>query len=181
MSFDWCHPDTYIQKSKIHGHGHFANKKILKGAIVFIFGGIPFFQDKKELHAKNNQEKDLFYRSVIHLSDNFYLKVSDSFHPPVKSRLINHRCDPNLIIEGHIVVRAFRNILSGEELCLDYSTLCNPVDEHIIIESCFCKAIVCRKQITSYDWKNPALQKKYGVYFSFDLLKKMRKLDSPTT
>ena len=178
MSFDWCHPDICLHKSRIHGQGHFAKKEILKDTIVFIFGGMPFFQNREELRAKSNQEKDLFYRSVIHLSDNFYLKAADSFHTPIKSRLINHSCDPNLIIEGHVVVRACRNILSGEELCLDYSTLCNPIDEHIIIERCFCKTALCRKQIASRDWKNPSLQKKYGVHFSFDLLKTMGKLDS---
>ena len=176
MRADWCHPDIYLHKSEIHGQGHFAKKKILKGTIVFIFGGMPFFQNREELRKKGNQEKDLFYRSVIHISDNFYLKASDSFHTPIKSRLINHSCDPNLVIEGHIVVRACRNIFSEEELCLDYSTLCNPKDEHIIVKSCFCKATVCRKQIASCDWKNLALHKKYGVHFSFDLLKKMGKL-----
>ena len=176
MSMDWLHPDIYIKKSEIHGQSYFSKKKILKGAIVFIFGGWPFFQDREELKAKSQQVRDLFYRSVIHLSDNFYIKFSDDFHAPVKSRLINHSCDPNLVIEGQVVVRAFRDILPNEELCLDYSTVSNPQDEHIIIENCLCKTAECRRQIGSLDWKSQTLQKKYGTHFSFDLLKKMNKL-----
>ena len=176
MDADWCHPDIYLCQSEIHGQGYFAKQTITKGNIVFVFGGTPFLQNLEELNKKENQEKDIFYRSVIPLSDDFYLKASENFHTPVKSRLINHSCDPNLMIEGHVVVRAFKNIPSGEELCLDYSTLCNPEDKHIMIVNCFCKRALCRKQITSYDWEAPSLQKRYGLHFSFALLKKMGKL-----
>lgn len=179
MSMDWLNPDIYLQSSEIHGQGYFSRKKILKGAIVFIFGGMPFFQNRLELLAKNNQEKYLFYRSVIHLSDDFYLKAFDGFHKSVKSRLINHSCNPNLIIEGQIIVRAFRDIMPSEELCLDYSTLSNPQDDHIIIESCLCKTTPCRKQIRSLDWRSRTLREKYGTHFSFDLLKHMNKLFHP--
>ena len=176
MSSDWRHPDLHICESSIHGQGWFSKKPILKNEIVFVFGGRPFIQNLKELRNKPFQEKDSFYRSVIHLSDDFYLKASDNPYRTPESRLINHSCDPNLIMEGHVVARAFRNIPSAQELYLDYSTMGHPEDEHIIIEKCACGTAFCRKQIRSRDWKSPALQKKYGVHFSFALLKKIRGL-----
>ena len=175
---DWCHPHTYCHNSSIHGEGNFAKKDIVKNSIVFIFGGAPFFQNQKELQEKSLQERVLFDRHVLHLTGSFYLKADKSPYMPVNSRLINHSCDPNLIIEGHIVVRAYRDIFSGEELCLDYGTITHSEDtrERIVIEKCLCQTSSCRQKITAQDWKQVSLQKKYGTHFTFDLLKKMGKV-----
>ena len=173
MNSDWYHPDLHICKSSIHGQGCFTKKPISKNTILLIFGGLPFIQSLEELRAKTLQERDQFYRSVIHISDDFYLKAFNNNNPQRPFRLINHSCDPNLIIEGHVVVRAFKNISEDTELCLDYSTMGNPADDHTIIKKCCCQADICRKQITSYEWKSLSLQKKYGIHFSFAILKKI--------
>ena len=172
---DWLHPDIHVFKSQIHRRGCFAKKALVKGTVAFIFGGTVFYQNLKELKKKEHGYKDCFYHSVIHLIDDFYLKVSDDFSAPVKSRLINHSCDPNLIFEGSVVVRTRRDILPDEELCLDYGALGHPDDERLVIERCLCKKPSCRKQIYSYDWKNPALQQRYGLSFPTALLKRIKK------
>ena len=171
---DYCHPDILCGKSEIHGQGCFAEKTLLKNTVAFVFGGTVFTQQLKELENQELRQRDRFYRSVIHLTDDLYLKISDDFSAPIKSRLINHSCDPNLLFEGHIVLRTRRDISPGEELCLDYGTAGNPEDERLIIEKCLCKKPSCRKSIYSYDWKNPALQKRYGLNFSLALLKRIK-------
>lgn len=74
---------------------------------------------------------------------------------------INHSCDPNCWIEGLNTV-AKRKIAKGEELTLDYATLCidnEPFD-------CFCNSEKCRGAITGKDFKMKTLESAYGDHMS---------------
>lgn len=169
----WHHPDIYLSKSSIHGIGTFTKKAIPKGTAVFVFYGTAFIHTIDDLSKKPWQDRYSFFKCNIPLSDDLW--IGDQNHR-LKTTYINHSCEPNLVIEGQILVRCYRNIQAKEELCLDYGTLflCNYMDT--VIEKCLCKSTLCRKEITSHDWKIPALQKKYGYNFSIALLKKMGRL-----
>ena len=172
IQIDWSLSDTYVSSSNIHGLGHFTKKHIPKNTIVVVFGGIPFKKEDAKVFKRGSQEEWLFYASNLPISNGFMIGHPSFF---IK-RPINHSCDPNLVIEGQIVTRAYRDISPDEELCLDYGTITDDAQRYTIIEKCLCKTRCCRKQITSYDWKESALQEKYGSHFSISLLKKMGKI-----
>jgi hypothetical protein len=83
---------------------------------------------------------------------------------------LNHSCEPNVGIQGQIVFVAMRDIAAGEELTLDYAT----IDHDTEPMPCRCGAAGCRQLITGRDWQKPELQQKYGSYFAWYLLEKIR-------
>lgn len=173
---NYIHPAACLRQSEIHGRGWFLKKPVPKGTVLFVYGGRPFAQSLPDLKRKPLLEQDLFYRSVIHLSGDFYLRVSGgSVRRPSKALLINHSCDPNLAVEGCLALKARKDIPAEQELCMDYGAIGNPEDERLIMEKCFCGKPSCRKRITSRDWRLPELQKKYGLNFAPALLNKIKR------
>jgi uncharacterized protein len=83
---------------------------------------------------------------------------------------LNHSCEPNVGIQGQIVFVAMRDIAAGEELTLDYAT----IDHDSEPMACRCGANGCRRLITGQDWRKPELQRKYGSFFAWYLLEKIR-------
>jgi hypothetical protein len=83
---------------------------------------------------------------------------------------LNHSCEPNVGVSGQIMYVAMRNIRSGEELTLDYAM----IDDAPIRMKCGCSSPRCRGIITGKDWKRKDLQKKYGDYFAWFILQKIR-------
>ena len=75
---------------------------------------------------------------------------------------INHSCNPNCGIKGHLQIVAMRDIESGEEITFDYAM----TESSDYSMDCKCGAKNCRKTITGNDWKLPILQKRYNGYFS---------------
>jgi hypothetical protein len=106
----------------------------------------------------------------LRIADDLFLApVTEAEFEDVMMFLI-HSCEPNVGIRGQIVSVAMRDIAGGEELTLDYATIdynCEPM-------ACRCGAESCRRLITGQDWQQPALQEKYGSYFAWDLLEKIR-------
>jgi uncharacterized protein len=83
---------------------------------------------------------------------------------------LNHSCEPNVGIQGQIVFVARRAIAAGEELTLDYATIERPAEPM----ACRCGAECCRGIITGQDWRKPELRRKYGRFFAWYLLERMR-------
>jgi hypothetical protein len=73
-------------------------------------------------------------------------------------------------ILGQMVFVARRDIAAGEELTLDYAT----IDHDSEPMACRCGAADCRRLITGQDWQQRELQQKYGSYFAWYLLEKIR-------
>ncbi len=61
----------------------------------------------------------------------------------------NHSCDPNVAIQGQIVLVAMRDIALGEELTIDWATT-DDLDYEI---ECNCGSSGCRGSVTGKDWK----------------------------
>ena len=66
---------------------------------------------------------------------------------------INHSCDPNVAIEGQIVLVAMRDVAAGEELTHDWAT----TDDGDYAMTCRCGSPHCRGTITGKDWQRADL------------------------
>jgi hypothetical protein len=69
---------------------------------------------------------------------------------------LNHSCEPNVGIQGQIVVVAMRDIAAGEELTIDYAL----IDHDAGPMAGRCGAEGCRQLITGRDGQKPELQPK---------------------
>jgi SET domain-containing protein len=157
-------PKTTVKNSKKEGKGFFAVKKIFKDEIVAIKNGhIVAFN---EAMALDKQLGDF----SLQIADDFFIcpKTNEEIDDVVI--YINHSCEPNIGMDGQINYIAMRDIEPGEELCLDYA-MAMTTNYKL---ACNCGADSCRGKITGEDWKNKKLQEKYGNYFAWFILKKIR-------
>jgi len=67
----------------------------------------------------------------------------------------NHSCDPNLAIQGQIVLVAMREIAAGEEL----TNRLGHTDDGDHEMACRCGSPRCRGTVTGKDWMKPELQR----------------------
>jgi hypothetical protein len=162
-------PKTIIKPSTIVGRGLFANTALSKGEIVCIKAG--HLLTKTELVQHN----DVINDAELQIADNLFLAPLTPAEFETTMMFLNHSCEPNVGVQGQIVFVALRDIAAGEELALDYATIdhdCDPMP-------CRCGTASCRGVVTGEDWRKPELQRKYGNYFAWYLLEKMR--DKPTS
>jgi len=165
VKLSYLSPKTIIKKSPIHGRGLFAKKSIKKGEVVAIKGG--YIYDKK---THNKIEKTLGPVD-IQISDSFFIGPVTKEEVSGTMIFSNHSCNPNVGLQGQIVFVAIKDIKAGEELTHDWAM----TDNEPYKMKCNCGAKDCRKIITGKDWKRKDLQKKYSKYFSWYLLKKIKK------
>ena len=133
--------------------GVFARQPVKKGELISLCGGKILSSDAIDRGMVN------FTQQVLQIEDEFYL-----FNPSMDpADCFNHSCDPNVGMTGQIGLIAMRDILKGEEICLDYA-MCDGsnYDEF----ECSCGAPDCRSRITGEDWKRPELWERYEGYFS---------------
>lgn len=142
--------------SSIHGKGFFAIEPIKKDEIIAIKKGV--------ILTREEMEKLGFSGSGVGLQigDNAYISPTTKEEYGQSMIFINYSCDPNLGMKGSDTVVAMRDIESGEELTLDYTTFVN--DDSSM--ECICGSQNCRKIITGKDWMKPELQEKYKGYFT---------------
>ena len=164
-SLSYLPPKTTIKKSPIHKWGLFVIKPIKKGEIVLVKGGHIY-----ESEVRKEVEKKLG-PVYCQIADN--LSIGPFMKGEVKRSefMVNHSCNPNAGPQGQIVFVAMRDIKTGEEITIDYAT----TDDEDYRMKCHCGAKNCRKVITGKDWQRKGLQKKYGKYFSWYLLEKIKK------
>jgi SET domain-containing protein len=165
------HVSTYISAkarkggpSQIAGRGLVAVEPIGKDELVAIKGG--HIVDTATLRTL----PDRLRNSEVQIADGFHLvALDDAEYEPVML-FINHSCEPNVGFGGNILLRAMRDISAGEELTTDYA-LFDDSDERM---PCNCGMASCRGTISGRDWQRPELQRRYGDYFSWHLLHRMR-------
>jgi hypothetical protein len=81
----------------------------------------------------------------------------------------NHSCDPNLAIQGQIVLVAMRDVAPDEELTIDWAT----TDDGDHVLECRCGSPHCRGTVTGKDWMKPELRTRYAGWFCWFLQRKM--------
>ena len=138
-------PYFKVRRSKVHGLGAFATRRIRKGTRVSEYVG------ERISHA----EADRRYESKADDDNHTFLFivdrgiVIDGGVDGNESRFINHGCDPNcesVTEKRRVFVEAVRTIQPGEELKYDYSIGRDDDDPENVDEvyACRCGASNCR-------------------------------------
>jgi uncharacterized protein len=164
-------PKTAVRPSRIAGRGLFADSPISKGETVCVKGG--HLVTKAELARYKVVVND----AELQIGDDLFLAPVAGEEFEAVMMFLNHACEPNVGIQGQIVFVALRDIAAGEELTLDYAT----IDDDSEPMTCRCGAAGCRRLITGQDWRQPGLQRKYGGYFAWYLLERIRAESPPAT
>lgn len=115
------HVKTYLDRSKIHGIGLFADQNILKGTIIWNF--TPNF----DLKFTRNQIKRLPRQVQKYLENYVWLSKKSGKYcfSSDNGKYFNHSDNPNVLSayydkEEEVVTKAIRNIKKGEEITDDY-------------------------------------------------------------
>lgn len=156
-------PKTEARPSPIHGKGLFATEAIGAGEIVAVKGG-------HVLTASQWAALEPELGSAeIQVSDDLFIAPVSAEERDGSMLYTNHSCDPNVAIQGQIVLVAMRDIAAGEELTHDWATT-DDLDYQV---SCACGRPGCRGIITGKDWMKPELQEKYRGWFCWFLQRKI--------
>jgi SET domain-containing protein len=134
-----------VRRSKIHGTGVFATRRIPKGERVVEYLG------ERVSHA----EADRRYADKADDDNHTFLftvdarVVIDAGVGGNAARWINHSCDPNcetVVEDRRIFIEAIRDIEAGDELVYDYMIERDASDPPNIdlVFSCRCGAAACR-------------------------------------
>lgn len=152
----WIDPRVELRLSSIQGTGTFARDPIKAGEVVFRWGGV--VMTEKEIsrgwhkpHTASEIEVGLFLCGLPDDPDSI-----DDF--------TNHSCDPSAWLVDEVTVAARRDIASGEEITLDYSTFSSQEDR-VIFETCSCGTSLCRGRVTEGDWRRSDVQSMYPGHF----------------
>jgi len=156
-------PSTEVRPSTIQGKGLFATRAIAKGEIVAVKGG----------HVLTKQAWTALERDLgpadIQISEGLFIAPVDQAQRDGSMLYTNHSCDPNLAIQGQIVLVAMRGIAAGAELTIDWAT----TDDGDYEMQCRCGSADCRGTVTGKDWMKPELQAKYKGWFCWFLQRKI--------
>ncbi len=150
--FSWLSPKCVVRPLAHGQRGVFAAAPIAQDEIVSVWGG------EIMTRAQVAQMPEQYQRYATQVEEDFYLGgISQD-----DADYFNHSCEPNVGLQGQIVLVAMRAIAPGEELRFDYAmTDGSDYDEF----ECHCGAPTCRGFVRGSDWQNPALWEKYRGSF----------------
>lgn len=134
-----------VRRSRIHGQGVFATRRIRKGSRVVEYTGERVSHAEADRRYEDRPVDDNHTFLFIVDPDT----VVDAGVGGNAARFINHSCAPNcetVIRDGRVYIRALRTIRPGEELSYDYQIQREPGDPPDIDEifACRCGAAGCR-------------------------------------
>lgn len=132
-----------IKGNSIAGYGIYANRDIREGEILFKGEGRSQRVITKRYVDRNwdADQKMHFRRYAYPVSQELFILWDED---PAEWAPQNHSCEPNTAFDGLNVV-ALKNILSGDELTLDYAQF---LDENMEPFKCRCHSSLCRGMIT---------------------------------
>ena len=145
--------------SGIDGTGIFTQAPIRHGETVMIWGGIPILK-------KDFDETKYRFSSVVPIDDLTYLGLPvEDTHESIDEYL-NHSCDSNTWMNDDVTIVARRDIQKGEEITLDACLSdCDTEYAYLVAGTCACGSEHCRAVLTSKDWMDPQVQKRYQGHF----------------
>lgn len=152
-----------MRESAIHGRGLFARAAIPRGEIVAVKGGHVLTRPQWRALEPSLGPAD------IQISEDLFIAPVSHDERHGSMLYVNHSCEPNVAIQGQIVLVAMRDIRPGEELTIDWATT-DDLDEEM---SCRCGSPSCRGTITGKDWMKPELQARYRGWFCWFLERKI--------
>jgi uncharacterized protein len=156
-------PKTAVRASPIHGRGLFAEHAIAKGEIVAVKGGHVLTAPQWAALEPTLGPAD------IQIAEDLFIAPVTPTERDDSMLYTNHSCDPNLAIQGQIVLVAMRDVAPGEELTIDWAT----TDDGDYQMVCHCGSAGCRGTITGKDWMKPELQAKYRGWFCWFLQRRI--------
>lgn len=156
-------PRTEVRASPIHGWGLFASHAIGRGEIVAVKGGHVLTRG-----AWAEIERELG-PAEIQISEDLVIAPASAEERHGAMLYSNHSCEPNVALQGQIVLVAMRDIAPGEELTHDWAT----TDDGDYEVECRCGSPRCRRVITGKDWRKPELQEKYKGWFCWFLQRRI--------
>jgi uncharacterized protein len=138
-------PLLRVRRSRVHGKGVFAARRIARGARVIEYLGQRIsHREANRRYARKRAGDNHTFLFVVdrHL-------VIDAGVDGNEARFINHGCDPNcesVIRNRRVYIRALRGIEPGEELSYDYAIGRDRDDPEDVDEiwACHCGASTCR-------------------------------------
>jgi hypothetical protein len=151
------------RRSPSEGFGLVATQAFSRGSLLCVWGGRVV--DTAHMLALHEFAR----RYALQIDDDHFLVT------PLlgigAADLVNHSCDPTALLAGADTLVARRDIHAGQEITYDYATSdANPYAGFI----CRCGAVDCRGLVTEHDWRDRALQERYGAAFSPYLLRRIR-------
>ncbi len=159
-------PKTDVRPSPIHGKGLFAKGAIGKGEIVAVKGGHVLTAPAWAALEPTLGPAD------IQVSEDLFIAPVTPAERDGNMLYTNHSCDPNLSIQGQIVLVAMRDVAPDEELTIDWAT----TDDGDYQMACRCGSAHCRGTITGKDWMKKELQTRYEGWFCWHI---QRRIDAP--
>jgi hypothetical protein len=157
VTTSWFSPKTEKRPSGIAGRGLFAREDIAAGEIVAVKGGA--IMDGAALARISHEVSP----ADIQIEDDLYMAPRNASEVSENILCLNHKCDPNVGVQGQITFVAMRDVRAGTELTIDYAMIDGDPKERM---ECACGARECRGTITGDDWRRPELQRRYAGYFS---------------
>ncbi|MBP6974754.1 MAG: SET domain-containing protein [Candidatus Pacebacteria bacterium] len=168
--YSWISEKLEVRKNESLGEdGLFATSNIIKDERLIVFGGYVMTLDEEA----NLPSKISDFAHQI--DDDLVIGVRDleKIQPADK---VNHSCSPNSGFKGQILLVAMSDIQRGEEITFDYAMVLSDEKGLPYSMECSCDSPQCRKIISSSDWKNSELQKKYSGYFQYYIEQKIKNM-----
>lgn len=138
-------PLYVVRRSRIHGNGVYAARRIRKGTRIVEYLGdrISHAQADARYEAKGQDDG---HTLLFVASDDV---VIDAGVGGNEARFINHSCDPNcetVIEDERVFIEAIRTIQPGEELGYEYGLTWETTDDpdELANYACRCGAVKCR-------------------------------------
>jgi hypothetical protein len=143
-------PMFKVRRSRIHGNGVFATRRIRKGTRIIEYVGERVSHDEADRRYEDRPADD--NHTFLFIVDK--RTVIDAGVDGNEARFINHSCDPNCetITENRrVFIEAIRTIQPGEELSYDYQIQREPGDPPDIdqVFGCRCGKANCRGTMLS--------------------------------
>jgi SET domain-containing protein len=134
-----------VRRSRVHGQGVFAARKIRKGTRVVEYLGERISHKEADRRYEQKEEND--NHTFLFIVDRGV--IIDAGVQGNDARFINHGCDPNcesVIEDRRVFIEAIRTIQPGDELCYDYQIGRDKDDPPNVDEvfACRCGAQSCR-------------------------------------
>ncbi|HTW38314.1 MAG TPA: SET domain-containing protein-lysine N-methyltransferase [Steroidobacteraceae bacterium] len=134
-----------VRRSKVHGHGVFALRRIRKGTRVIEYLGDRISHAVADQRYEDHEESD--NHTFLFSVDRGL--VIDAGVDGNAARFINHSCEPNcesVIERRRVFIDAIRDIAPGEELSYDYQIGRERNDPPNVDEiyACRCGSARCR-------------------------------------
>ena len=150
-----------LRYSKASGFGLYAARRISAGEVVEAYEERPHIlvSSRKVKQAWRGLRRRWFEQYAWPVTADLNVIWSEN---PDDWRPLNHACDPNTWLEGLDLV-ARRDILSGEELTVDYATFCGP---SMAPFECRCGSHQCRKVIRGTDHCLDEIRERYTGHVS---------------